>query len=946
MKILFRIVLALALVVTATAAFAGETGSVSGTVKDGTGAPVPGATVKISGPQLPAGRNAVTSSTGAYNFQRLLPGTYKVEAELQGLGKVARQVAVTVDADTQVSLTLIQAAAAQVTVSAQAVSVDLKSSEVSINVSDKEIKALPLARSYSGLISLIPGASTDPNYSGFNAGGTVQDNLYLIDGVNISNPGFGYLSIETNELDIADFNVKRGGITAETRSVGAIVNAVTKTGTNELNGSVRIEASPTSFGAKSIDPAVTSKTERYVPAFGLGFPILKDTLFGYASGRFLMNNTTDRVNPYGPLPDGEVREQEYHGKLTFFPNQKNFISVDGRVIPQKNKNVYDNPSGDESTVGYAYDNTQWTASVAWNLLLSASTFFEAKYIHLTEENQGSPQNNIGLTPAWNATNICANGQYPHAGGVGYCGVYQYSNTQNYKRDEFKINGNQFFDLGPTQHQVKGGFGYESSEEDLTRLANGWGLIANSTAVTVNGVKSKYRGRWYPDQSTQLSPAQTYSLYLQDTVTIGQHLTVTAGFMMNHDIYGQTIAGVRNNFLSFGMGNEFQPRLGIVWNPELLKGDKVYGNYGKYMDLNQKSSARSLAPARIYQMESFFDATGNLLLTRPRASTTGKTIDSGLKPTYLEEIVLGYSAPVADKWSVDLWGQYRATRHFIEDVPGTYPDNSPYHVSNLDEFGASRRYRALTLEVQRRLANHWAFDASYTLSRFEGNFDLDYGGGGIFNTSSYIQDGPGWYVYDPNRFGLLSTDRTHIAKFFGSYEFMGVTLGGYLRIQSGRPWEARGQDPECNCYSRYLEPAGTRRMPTWTNFDLLVSYTIPVNPLSIRVEARVQNLFNTQTALSVNRAEYLDGFVYSTVPPYYAAPQGTTLPNQAGTAGATYPYFGDPTSYAPPRRLIHTAVVDFGPSDPPASNRGPAAHAAGPLHFRRFGRASRSAFACG
>jgi len=102
----FRILLAVALLVAASAALAGETGSITGRVTDATGGPVPGVMVKVSGPQLPAGRTFVTAANGSYNFQRLLPGSYTVVAELQGLGKASRAVNVQVDRDFQIDLAL------------------------------------------------------------------------------------------------------------------------------------------------------------------------------------------------------------------------------------------------------------------------------------------------------------------------------------------------------------------------------------------------------------------------------------------------------------------------------------------------------------------------------------------------------------------------------------------------------------------------------------------------------------------------------------------------------------------------------------------------------------------------------------------------------------------------------------------------------------------------
>ena len=77
---------------------------------------------------------------------------------------------------------------------------------------------------------------------------------------------------------------------------------------------------------------------------------------------------------------------------------------------------------------------------------------------------------------------------------------------------------------------------------------------------------------------------------------------------------------------------------------------------------------------------------------------------------------------------------------------------------------------------------------------EGNFDLDYSTAPVFNTSSFIQDGPGTNVQDPNRFGPLFEDRPHVFKLFASYAATSrVTTSGYVRVQSGTPWAARAKD---------------------------------------------------------------------------------------------------------------------------------------------------------
>src|SRR5207302_1685820 len=101
---------------------------------------------------------------------------------------------------------------------------------------------LPLDRTYRGLFQLSPGVADNRSPVGPTAGGSRQDNTYLIDGANITSPSFGYLSTEVNQLDIAEVNVKRAGVNAEFgRTSGMVVNAVSRSGSNRLSGIGRFD---------------------------------------------------------------------------------------------------------------------------------------------------------------------------------------------------------------------------------------------------------------------------------------------------------------------------------------------------------------------------------------------------------------------------------------------------------------------------------------------------------------------------------------------------------------------------------------------------------------------------------------------------------------------------------------------------------------------------------
>src|SRR5262249_16948968 len=159
-----------------------------------------------------------------------------------------------------------------------------------------------------------PGVASGTGFAPV-AGGGRQENLFLLDGASLTNPSFGYLGIgntDTNELDIQDLNVKRAAFSAELgRSTGELINAVTKSGTNQLAGTVRGEWQPGSWAATAKDPNFGAHTNRSRTAANVGGPIWRDHVFGYASGRYEKIDTTSRKNFFGPVPDENETIKEW-----------------------------------------------------------------------------------------------------------------------------------------------------------------------------------------------------------------------------------------------------------------------------------------------------------------------------------------------------------------------------------------------------------------------------------------------------------------------------------------------------------------------------------------------------------------------------------------------------------------------------------------------------------
>ena len=927
-------------VINGVPAAAADTGSISGAVFDASGQPVPEAVVTISGDRPPIRRTVVTGPNGSFLFEYLLPGEYSLDFQKTGSPGIKRVAVVEVGRDTQVDVVVGLAFEEQLTVTATIPLVDTRATEVSFNYTSAAVNGLPLERTYHGLFQLIPGVPDNRSPVGPPAGGSRQDNTYLIDGANITNPAFGHLSTDVNQLDIAEVNLKRAGISAEFgRTGGTVTNAVSRSGTNRLLGIARMDWLPQDFVAAYRlpdqlidiglrpgafrDPLLTADTGA---AIGVGGPIVRDHIFFYGSARYLRRTKWGRVNKVGTsLPD-EVRSgPELYAKGNVAPGAADQLTVSYRYRPDHVDHAA-LTSDFAPTVAVTTENGSRVATAEWTHFTARSSF-DVRFLHFTEHNEDVPVRDLGYLPPFDPARLFDMGQYTDPTQANLTvGANQQTNIQNYRRNELRGTYTRLFDVARSSHTIKTGAGFELGEEQFNRIANGWGTIV---PITQNDIPA-LRARYYTPQAPQLGRGDTLSMFVQDEVTLSQRTTVNAGVLLNRDEFSQHVTGSGGcpatvtlkggaavyesegdtcAFLRFGLLDEIQPRIGVSYQLRPGDGDKVYANWGRYYNLDQKSSGRSLAPNRIFQTQTIFDTSGTVISTNPLSSTTSKLIDPDIQPVYTDEILVGYATPLADIYSLDVFFVSRSMHNFIEDVPsrrnGTTPDAGPFVATNLpcrafaacQSAHARRTYRAFTIDARRRLANGWMTDASYTWSRFEGNFDVDYALVAVFNTSSIIQDGPGTNVEDPNRFGPLFEDRPHVIKVFTSYTATSaVVLSSYLRVQSGTPWAARARD-WAGATLNYLEPAGTHRNPTWANLDLMGTYRVPLERVRLSLEARIMNVFNNQTRLSTDAQQFLD--LRTTPAPPYFAPY--LQPN---------PLFATGNAFAPPRRLSIAATFDF------------------------------------
>ncbi len=903
-------------------AFAQTTGSVSGAARDSDGAPLPGVLVSISGPQLPLGQTTTTRSDGVFQFFNLTPGTYQLRAELQGLGAFTQEVIVNVSKDTEVRPVLRATAAEEITVTAATPLVDTKSTEIS-NVTDREtFEKLPLARTFSGTFQLAPGvvdSGVDISNTnvGVNAGGGRQDNTFLYDGVNVTNPFFGDLYSDFAELDIQEVSITRGGVTPENgRTGGFIVNGVTKSGTNNIHGEVRLEYQPSAFQADSKDPDLQTKVSRFRPGMGVGAPILKDRLFAYTSLNFYRLSETDRVNSFGAIPDSDFHINEYFLKLSANPAQNHLIdsSFRYRGIDQTNASIgaFDAPS-----VGDNPKEINRVGVFSWFWTVTPALNIETKF-HLNDSpSGGTPVTPLGYQPPFDAAHPENVGRFTPDGGTTHLGGAALAiNNDSFRRYEYKVTTSYLASFLGASHLVKLGATYSDNKENLKRIANGWGNITiNNSSTNCAGQNPCYRARFSPSQPPQISRGKTIGVFLQDQAT-WDRLTLNIGVLLNQDTFvpnnNKEFTIVRGDHTLpndellpctdpnrdprgctfqdqyvFPFSKQIQPRVGVAYEVNPRVHDKAYVNYGRYDNMDNQSFARSAAPIRLFRTDAFFNLqTGDFIRSVTRTNNTGKIVLGNIDPTYTDEIVAGYARPFGDGWSAEIYGIFRETKDVFEDFPafGREDASGDFRYGNIPAF---RKYKGGTIEVRKAYGGNWTTDVSYTYSRLTGNWDLDYATQ-LFYSSSYIEDGPGLYVTDPNRTGVLIGNRTHVGKIFGSYSLpTRTTLGGYFRVQSGRPWEARLFDPVYGTDYQYAEPAGSRTTAAWANFDFLVAQDIPLGPTTLRLEGRLMNVFNSQPALTVDQDLFTS--------------DDNTGPN---------PRFGQGTSFPAPRRFFISGILAF------------------------------------
>jgi hypothetical protein len=506
--------------------FGATTGTIAVTATDNTGAVLPGVTLEATSPVQIGTRTAVTDSRGQAILPGMTPGKYTIKASLSGFQPTTTQAAVEQNTTNSITVKLnTEAVTESITVTAEAPLVDTTRATISEHVTLAEVEALPVGRDYKAYAQLVPGVNVVPNQGGsdtpvdpsgkggnnYSDRGTERgfgktgstDNVYYIDGLNVTDMGNGRGTMTFNNEVILEQEIVTSGVPAEfAGGKGYVGNVVTKSGGNEFSGSVNYYLQDRSFYEDyktDRDWLWNAKEEKYDAAATLGGPIVRDRAWFFASGQLRKN--TDEVEVAAsatptPLTTEWLNDRKnYFGKLTL--KATDATTIIGQFFSDPREQDAD-VNRNANTVPGRYigiEDTPRTATGSIQHLFGSSIVAEARYGSFKEEYHQFPlhpelgtQNTLRLASASSAGCVANPSSARCAVLPNYARNLGGASTffdQVQKRDQADINGSFFFNAAGT-HTLKGGYQYTKLQDQTSSRFNG-GANMTSLGAAFNGV---------------------------------------------------------------------------------------------------------------------------------------------------------------------------------------------------------------------------------------------------------------------------------------------------------------------------------------------------------------------------------------------------------------------------------------------------------------------------
>ncbi len=715
-----------------------QTGSIVGVVKDASGAVLPGATVEARSPSAIGVRSTVTDEQGAYRFPALPPGTYEISATLQGF-VTAKVTDLNVELGKRfpVDLTMrIASVSETVTVTSETPLIDTKASAATASLDAQMIDLIPKGRGLVSVLTTIAGTNNESRGGGLMIdGASGSENRFLVDGVDRTNARTGTANAITGtEVVVQDFidtvQVKQSGYNAEFRAaLGGVVNAVTKSGSNQFHGSAgsyytsndwlgnirpTLRALPTDASRAEYVTIPRDEGHQTDVVLQLGGPIWRDKgwfFVGYAPQFYPSERTVRWSNP-GTFPATQTFDTDGNNKV-FNYNATTQISKSLRArFTGSNETQHGalglpaiQPDG-TSTASAATFNPRspvfteqftnaYSGIIDWTL--GSKTFVNGTvsylgygthsaggdYYHGTRRTFTTP--NIGLL------DVPANLQQPS----GYFdnNVNTFSVQDDHQRFNISLDATRFGNW-KGEHAFKIGGLYErignqaNLGQQAPNIAFNWGSVYGSP----NGFDAtgKYGYFIASRQYTGGDIKETnLSFFAQDQWTVNNKLTLNYGVRLeNEEIpsYNPAAPGVK-----FGWGDKIAPRAGFAYD---FGGDgktKMYGSYGVFFDTMKLEMPRGAWGGEkwisyYYTLETSnwpsidcpdglgancnggtFIESINFRHTSNEVGSLIGQVDPDLKPTQKHEYTLGLDRELKARMSLGIRYVHKGWDETIDDI---------------------------------------------------------------------------------------------------------------------------------------------------------------------------------------------------------------------------------------------------------------------------------------
>jgi len=580
------------------------TGSISGTVKDATGAALPGVTVSVSGPNIVGTQTATTNEQGFYRVLNLPPGEYQISYSLSGFKTVVRKnarVGLGTNLEENPSLEVSQLEES-IDVVGEASVIDTTSNEVGTNYDRSFVENAPLRRlSFFDLVAAAPG-SLQAGDNGFRAqrtmvyGSSYDENSFQLDGVDITETYFNEALAEPNVDAIEEVEVLSLGAPAEYGNMsGAVYNIVTRQGTNEFHGDLNYfhqsdgltssntedlknpdgtfyDACPTDSSLRC--PFARDEYKDFTAQ--LGGPIIKDKLWFFGSFQYQRDTFAEAgTDTSNPLSYRSRRSDRYMGKINWQVNPHHKIVANFHY--DRREDDYGISSTQAPTEAFTRYGTTPTPGIAYTGVLSDKTVLDVRYSGFFGHVWGGP------TDPDQPRDL--DRFYDFDTGTTSGGWYYWYDTDPTKRQTATAKISHLADnfLG-SSHDFKFGVQYTDA------VAKGlYGY--NDFVYTYTYYGTRY-GYGYERQPFSYSGhARSLGVFLDDTVRVNDRVSFNLGLRYDHnkafsdeqdelDEFARP-TGTTYPRVDLFTWNHFSPRLGF--NLKLTKDGRTVlkGHWGRY-----------------------------------------------------------------------------------------------------------------------------------------------------------------------------------------------------------------------------------------------------------------------------------------------------------------------------------------------------------------------------